>query len=518
MIKASNFWRTLSVVGLLANALLFVVLFFAVRSAGQAEAMTRWVDHTQEVIGVLAQARLERLRLQLQSLTYNSTKNPQILAEFQTHLQALRGDVERLRSLTADNPTQQKLLDQLQPAALTQAGALERTMQPGLASSSPRAATRSEMIQDAALSQRITQLFDELETNERSLFVTRSAAVQANARQTRLVLVLAGILTFGMLGAGGFIIRREIQTRSQVEAGLRRAHELLGGKFQEGQAELGETLKNLHAQIGARQQAEDEIRRLNEELEQRVKQRTAELEEANRELETFSYSVSHDLRAPLRHIDSFSRILQEEGGSQLPEESLHYLDRIRSAATKMSALVEDLLHLSRIGRQLPRVEVHPLEPLVAEAQAEVLPEAGGRQIHWQIQPLGQVEGDSILLRQVFTNLFSNAVKFTRHQSYPVIEVGCLESHGETVIFVRDNGVGFDPRYADKLFGVFQRLHRQDEFEGTGIGLATVQRIVHKHGGRVWAESQVGQGAAFYFSLPAKARQERPAFKAMGAYA
>ena len=206
-------------------------------------------------------------------------------------------------------------------------------------------------------------------------------------------------------------------------------------------------------------------------------------------------------------MDGFSRILQQEYAPLLPLEAVHYIERIRSAETKMAALVEDLLHLSRIGRQLPHVETLALTSLVAEAQAEVLPEAGGRTIDWKIHSLPEVDADSVLLRQVFTNLFSNAIKFTRKHLRPVIEVGCRQGYAEAVIFVRDNGVGFDPRYADKLFGVFQRLHRQDEFEGTGIGLATVQRIVHKHGGRVWAESQVDQGATFYLSLPVKARNQ-----------
>ncbi len=493
--------------GFLIISCLFLVLYFAIQSTHQAEGMNYRVDHTQEVLGVIAHARLERVRLQLQAWNYGSTRNPHFLEQFQSDLHELRGNLDRLRILTVDNSAQQKILDQLVPGAMAQAYSLESGMPP--APSSPPSSVRAPfgLPEDASSEQNLLQLFDALEANEHALFVSRSAAVQRNARQTRLVLFLAGMLTFAILCGGGFLIYREMKMRFEIESGLQRARELLGGKYEEGRAELGQALSNLHEQIGARQLAEDEVCRLNKDLEHRVELRTRELKEANRELEAFSYSVSHDLRAPLRHLDGFSRILQQEYGPQLPEEAVHYLERIRSAASKMADLVEDLLHLSRIGRQLPHLETLALDTLVAEAQAEVLPEAEGRSIHWQIHSLTEVDADSVLLRQVFTNLFSNAVKFTRRQPRPVIEVGCRQENAETVIFVRDNGVGFDPRYADKLFGVFQRLHRQDEFEGTGIGLATVQRIVHKHGGRVWAESQVDQGATFYFSLPAKAKNE-----------
>ena len=240
-----------------------------------------------------------------------------------------------------------------------------------------------------------------------------------------------------------------------------------------------------------------------------------ELVEANGELESFTYSVSHDLRAPLRHLDGFSRILEEEYGAELPEEARHYLHRIRSATTHMSRLVEDLLGLSRLGRQGLQLRTVTLRELVEEARAEVLSEAEGRVIDWQIGALPEVQADVGLFRQVWINLFSNAIKFTRNQPRPVIQVGSRKENGEAILFVRDNGAGFDPRYADKLFGVFQRLHRQDEFEGTGVGLATVQRIVHKHGGRVWAESQPGQGATFYFSVPARASVPRQPKAEMG---
>jgi signal transduction histidine kinase len=500
MDMARKFWPRLSVVGILINAVLFLAFYFAFRSANQTEGMNRWVNHTQEVLGVIARARLERAWLQTGAWAYLSTHGPELPLRFQSDLKGLRADLERMQVLTTDNPAQQEILRQLVREILAQAGSLEEVMKQA-APASETGGTR-ELPTAAFSSEYLRELFDSLEANERALFARRSAAVRASARQTRLVLIFAGVLSLAILGAGTYVIWREIKMRSEVEAGLNRAQELLGGKYEEGRAELGQTLKNLHAQISARQAAEGEIRRLNENLEEQVKQRTAELEEANKHLEAFSYSVSHDLRAPLRHMDGFSRILQQEYGQQLPEEARHYLDRIRSAAKQMADLVEDLLALSRIDRQLPQPQRIFLASLVQEALAEVLPEAGSREIQWQIHPLPEAEVDAILFRQVLVNLFSNAIKFTRNQARPLIEIGSVEKNGETVVFVRDNGAGFDLRYADKLFGVFQRLHRQDEFEGTGIGLATVQRIIHKHGCRVWAESQPEQGATFYFTVPA----------------
>jgi signal transduction histidine kinase len=350
----------------------------------------------------------------------------------------------------------------------------------------------------------------------RSVRQGESMSLRANARQAQIVLLLAGLLTFVILLAAGHLIQREILLRAKAEAGMRVVQEMLGMKYEEQRAELGHVMEDLYAQIRTRQQVEDEIRELNGDLEKRVRQQTIELEEMNQELEAFSYSVSHDLRAPLRHLDGFSQILQQEYGPKLPDEAQHYLDRIRGAVTHMSALVEDLLQLSRIGRRMPERQRCSLRALVDEARTEMPQESDGRKIVWRIYSLPEVEADPLLLRQVLANLFSNAVKFTRQQHAAVIEVGSLEENGMNVVFVRDNGVGFDPRYADKLFGVFQRLHRQDEFEGTGIGLATVQRIIHKHGGRTWAESQPGQGATFYFSLPASTPRSQELQEIVGA--
>jgi PAS domain S-box-containing protein len=253
--------------------------------------------------------------------------------------------------------------------------------------------------------------------------------------------------------------------------------------------------------ITARKTAEQEVIRMNAELEQRVNDRTAELLNANHEMEAFTYSVAHDLRAPLRHVDAFSRIVLEDFGSQLPEEGKNYLEHIRRGSRNMSQLVDDLLNLARVGRQEIKRSPAPLTPIVDQVVRELDHEINGRKITWKIHPLPEPDCDGGLMKQVFANLLSNAVKYTRPRENAVIEVGVQRANGQPAIFVRDNGVGFNMKYADKLFGVFQRLHRAEDFEGTGIGLATVQRIIRKHGGSVWAQSEVDQGATFYFTLP-----------------
>ncbi|MGA7755351.1 MAG: CHASE3 domain-containing protein [Candidatus Sulfotelmatobacter sp.] len=252
--------------------------------------------------------------------------------------------------------------------------------------------------------------------------------------------------------------------------------------------------------ITVRKHAALEIQRLNDELEHRVNERTTQLMAANKEMEAFTYSVSHDLRAPLRHISGFANILSEEYGPSLAPDARHHLQRIQEGTRRMGQLVDDLLNLARMGRRDLSLRVSDLKPVIEDAIAELAGEYTGRQVEWKVGDLPVVECDPGLIRQVFQNLLTNALKFTRPRPQAVIEVGKIEKDGALAIFVRDNGVGFDMKYADKLFGVFQRLHRAEDFEGTGVGLATVQRIIQKHGGSVWAEGELDKGATFYFTL------------------
>jgi light-regulated signal transduction histidine kinase (bacteriophytochrome) len=258
---------------------------------------------------------------------------------------------------------------------------------------------------------------------------------------------------------------------------------------------LGEILD-----VTERQRAEREISRMNLELEERVIERTAELTAANAELESFSYSVSHDLRAPLRQISGFSKILVETYGPDLNPEARRYLQKVQDGAHYMGSLIDDLLNLAKVGRQPLSRRPTPLQRLVETALEILKPEWTGREIEWQIDPLRTAECDPGLLQQVFINILSNAIKYTRIRDRAMIQVGQTTVNGEPVVFVRDNGAGFDMSYAGKLFGVFQRLHNTRDFDGAGVGLATCQRIVHKHGGRIWAEAEPDKGATFFFTI------------------
>jgi PAS domain S-box-containing protein len=269
--------------------------------------------------------------------------------------------------------------------------------------------------------------------------------------------------------------------------------------------------------ITQKRSSEHEIQRLNSELELRVAERTAQLEEANKELESFTYSVAHDLRAPLRHIAGFSGILVEEFSPVLNAEAQRYLGRIQEGTQRMGRLVDELLTLAKVGRQPLNLQIAGLNSIVQEVIGMLQPDVEGRQVEWKIADLPFVECDPGLLRQVFQNLISNALKYSRPRSHAVIEIGQILQNEQSVVFVRDNGVGFSMKYADKLFGVFQRLHRSEDFEGTGVGLATVQRIIKKHQGKVWGEAELDKGATFYFTLgglqPAEAKKETMALGA-----
>lgn len=265
--------------------------------------------------------------------------------------------------------------------------------------------------------------------------------------------------------------------------------------------------ENLEVEVRERKRAEEEISQLNASLEHRVAERTREVEDAyqqlaaaNKELEAFAYSVSHDLRTPLRGIDGWSLALLEDYGHQLDGRAMQYLDRVRSETQRMGVLIEDLLELSRVTRSEMKRSLVDLSSVAGGIAAGLQEAHPGRRIEFNIAADVSAYGDLSLLQIVLTNLLSNAVKFTSGCPHAKIDFGVTQSDGETVFFVADNGVGFDMTFAGMLFGAFQRLHKSSEFPGTGIGLATVQRIIHRHGGRVWADAHPGQGATFYFTV------------------
>jgi len=292
-----------------------------------------------------------------------------------------------------------------------------------------------------------------------------------------------------------FDVEYRIQRKDEKWIWLRNRASIIRGKDDVLYAD------GLARNITERKKAEEEIHKLNEELEQRVLQRTEQLEAANKDLEAFSYSVSHDLRAPLRAITGFSSMLLEDYADKLDGEGKRLFDVIRGNSKKMGKLIDDLLALSRIGRkdiELSKINVDKLARAMFDEIKATVPE---REIQFDIKPLPPARVDEGMIRQVFFNLLSNAIKFTKNRDTAIIEVGGHVEDYENIYYVKDNGTGFDMQYTNKLFGAFQRLHSEKEFEGTGIGLATVKRIVNRHGGRIWAEGKVNEGATFYFTLP-----------------
>jgi len=291
-------------------------------------------------------------------------------------------------------------------------------------------------------------------------------------------------------------------------------HGSLWLQISETTANIAETgfIDGLVSNITAQKRTAAELRSLNQTLEQRVAQRTSRLETLNRELELFAFSVSHDLRAPIRQIDGFAAFLEQQLQEPCPtpyppdkpgepHSSLHLVERIRLLATRAGRMIDDLLQFSRTGRAEMQYTDVSMQRLVQEVQRQIEPQITRRTVHWQVKSLPTVTGDRSLLRQVWQNLIENALKYTRQQSAAQITIGSQPGQGETIFFVRDNGIGFDPDEATNLFGVFQRLPNADDFDGTGVGLANVQRVIYRHQGRVWAEGKLGAGATFYFALP-----------------
>jgi signal transduction histidine kinase len=442
-------------------ALTLTLSYLSARRLRESEVF--WVEHGYQIIAELETSYALLKDAESGQRGYLFTGDESFLDSLKTATDKFKAQLDRLESLTADNPSQLARLDRLEALGTERINVLWYRVR--LKQERGPETARQELL--AAPGRRkmteIYSLVDEIKREEESLITQRRALSAASARDAMWNLAALGAAVMATLAMAYTFISREI--------------------------------------IG-RRRTEEELRTLNEELEDRVARRTAEIEASNKELEAFSYSVSHDLRAPLRHVASFANLLREHAAASLDETGENYLRRIIEAANGMGRLIDGLLIFSRLGRVEMSREAVNLKQLTEEALQELQPEIEGREIVWRIDELPVVDGNREMLRTVVVNLLSNAIKFTRPRRPAQIEVGCRGARdGEAVCFVRDNGVGFDMRYGGKLFGVFQRLHRARDFEGTGIGLANVQRIILRHWGRVWAEGEVGRGATFYFSLP-----------------
>jgi len=323
------------------------------------------------------------------------------------------------------------------------------------------------------------------------------------AQRKRYAGIASGVLLISLLVAGSIAfqvgqkisapILQLVDIAQAVSEKKDYAVRALGG----GPDEVGQLVRTFNDMLTKIQQDGAELRQAHDELEQRVQERTAQLSAANKELEAFSYSVSHDLRAPVRHISGFADLLLKNTTVKSDSSASRYLKLLTASAKKMGSLIDDLLSFSRMGRTELLNTTLNLQEIVQDVINDLKSQTEGRGVEWKIGALPVVHGDPAMIRLVFTNLLSNALKYSRLKDKAIIEIGAKDQ----AIFVRDNGAGFDMKYADKLFGVFQRLHSSDEFEGTGIGLATVRRIIQRHGGRTWAEGVLNQGAVFYFTLP-----------------
>lgn len=445
-----------------AALLAFAVIgVFSYHSAVQDDIDRGWVMHTQLVLEGISTVMGDMTDAETGQRGYILTGEEPYLQPYRRAQSQVSEDLRTIRVLTADNPVQQHNLDLLEPlitakVAEMQGGIDIRTQQGLDAGAEAVKQSLGKRLMDS-----IRDLALAMKGEENRLLQQRMAAARAASRRSKSVMIFGNALALLFLALAGLMIQREMD---------------------------------------ARKRGQDEINRLNHALEQRVNELTG----ANRELDAFTHSLAHDLRAPLRHMHGFAEFLRAAWHEKLDDDGRHFLDKILVSSREMGALVDDLLNFSRLAR----VEVQPgvVNPreLVDRARRELELEMEGRSIAWEIAPLPGVRADPALLYQVLFNLLANAVKYTRKCAAARIEVGSLHANGDgqVTVFVRDNGAGFDMQYADKLFRVFQRLHRAEDFEGTGVGLANVRRIVERHGGRVWAEGVVGQGATFYFSLPA----------------
>jgi len=508
----SRHFRWVTATGfLVATGLLVMVIGLAYRETRQQIASSDSVIRSRDVLSAVNDYATATKTASKSVTDFYTNGNESNVETFTAAESNIRLAINRLKILTVNDSQQHQLADNLDSEMNQGVAFLHRIIQlrrQGVTGTEGLKGI-SEAIKPVSLA--LNKTYADLMNNESELLKSQSSKQAIASRRALRLELWGGVFALLLMLSVLMVFLRESSIRMRAEHELAVTNAQLEQRVRDRMADLERVNTLLRSENRERIAAEEEIRLLNAVLEQRVTERTAQLQSANQEMEAFCYSVSHDLRAPLRHIDGFSKILRDDFGAQMDPEATHCLNRIQTAIHNMGHLVDDLLNLSRLTRSEMATRPVVLANLVKSVLNEMEPDLAGRNIDWKIGALPTVIGDPRLLKQVFVNLLSNSLKFTRRCDHAVVEVSLLQKDRESIVVIRDNGVGFDMKYADKLFGVFQRLHPSQQFEGTGVGLATVQRIIQKHGGRVWAESQPGNGASFYFTVnpaPAPAADSR----------
>jgi signal transduction histidine kinase len=462
-------WSTASWVTFIyavAGAAIALMAFLTYRSMVQLVTTSHDVEHTYQVLAAIERGYAGLVAATAAVREHVATGDSDTLGGRDEALSRMHTAVQDLRELTRDNPAQQLTLDELQPLIEARLARLNETLL--LHQTGDSAAARAHLVhpEPQAMMATIRDRLDDMQLREEALLRQRLAAAENLRVRTSVVSGLLLVAVAAVVIGGLLALLRDGRLKDRLRSELA--------------------------------QRERVLEQVNGELERQA----AALKSANKELEGFSYSISHDLRSPLRAIDGFALMLQEDYSSALDAEGRRYISVIRDGAHRMSMLIDDLLKFSRFGRQPLRHEEIDTTALVRRALQEVLAGNTGNTPKFEILDLPKCRGDSALLLQVWVNLLANAVKYSSRASAPCVSAGGELRGEELVFFVRDNGAGFDMKYVNKLFGVFQRLHAAEDYPGTGVGLAIVQRIVTRHGGRAWGEGAIGQGATFYFALPA----------------